>query len=109
MISWRIGDAYFDTYTEAEQWADVGNIGGTYSIIPVTYCEKHGGVVDEVYDSRADEHICLECGKERQARYDEEDRARDDRLAQEKRDREALAAWKEGKPISTDRGIVIWP
>lgn len=35
---YRIGRQQFDTREEAEDWAH-GNIGGVYSVVPLTFCD----------------------------------------------------------------------
>lgn len=95
----RIGDRYFDTTEEAEEWVGVGNIGGTYSIVYQVYCPDHLDWFDEVYDHLADEHICSKCYEHRQEERAVAQRAR---LAYEdacRAEQAKLVAWNEGRPI----------
>jgi len=43
---YRIGRQQFTTRDEAEDWAD-GNVGGTYSIVPLTFCHTCGDWEDD--------------------------------------------------------------
>lgn len=96
---YRIGDVHFETHEEAEEWAH-GNIGGTYSIIPIVFCPDHLDYFDEVYDKIADECICAKCYQQRRVQRADEYRARLELEAQRRTDLAKLAAWNSGKPIA---------
>jgi hypothetical protein len=55
---YRIGRQQFSTRDEAEDWAH-GNIGGTYSIVPLAFCHTCGDWED---DDWSDNPRCSVCG-----------------------------------------------
>lgn len=96
----RIGDRYFDTTEEAEEWVEVGGIGGTY--VYQVYCPDHLGWFDEVYDKVADELVCTCCYEQRQEERRAKSRAWVELESAREADRRKLAAWNEGRPIVSD-------
>ena len=97
---YRIGDIHFDTYDDAEAWVRAGNIGGTYSIVPIVFCPDHLDYFDEVYDREADELICARCYQRRQEARAAECRVQLDHEAAHRAELVKLAAWNSGKAIT---------
>lgn len=96
---YRIGDVHFETHEEAEAWAH-GNIGGTYSIVPIVFCPDHLDYFDEVWDKLADEFVCAKCYQRRQEDRAAAYRAQLEQAARHEDDLRKLAAWNSGKPIT---------
>ncbi len=98
----RIGDRYFDSSEEAEEWVAAGNIGGTYSIIYQVWCPDHLDWFDEVYDKAADEHVCAKCYQQRQVERADQYRALQQIEGERRLELAKLAAWNEARPIVAD-------
>lgn len=98
----RIGENYFGTRDEAEEWVAAGNIGGTYSIVYQVFCPDHLDWFDEVYDRVADEHVCSRCCGQRQLDRAAERRAQLDLESQRRAELARLRAWNEGRSIVPD-------
>jgi len=105
LYQYRIGDVYFETYDDADDWVKAGNIGGTYSIVRQVYCvDSHLGFFDEVYDLESDELVCVKCFRIRQEDRYRQRQADQEAARQHNQELAELAAWNTGQPIRANEG-----
>lgn len=59
---YRIGNQQFPSYEDAQKWADQGNVGGCYEIVPLSWCENCRYWRDTVITD-SDTKVCRKCNE----------------------------------------------